>query len=115
MGEEGNRTVSIHRRAARRDDNEQTIVDALEAAGASVLTISKKDACDLLIGYRGVNYLQEVKQGTDGKTRRTTRGDRTDADGRSKGQVEFAANWRGAPPVIVRTPAEALAAIGAAS
>lgn len=105
--------MSIHRRAARRDDNEPEIIKALLAAGASVLTIKAKDACDLLIGFRGVNYLQEVKQGTDGKTRRTTRGKRTDADGRLQGQAEFAASWRGAPPVVVRTPAEALAAIGA--
>ena len=39
------------------------------------------------------------------------------SDGRSitltKAQIDFRAEWRGAPPVIVRTPAEALRAIGA--
>lgn len=99
--------MSLHRRAARRDDNEAAIVEALTAAGASVTPISAKGAPDLLVGYRGKTRLMEVKRAA-GPRGGTSRGELT-AD-----QIAWRAAWQGEPPVIVRTPAEALAAIGAA-
>lgn len=42
----------------RRDENEAPIVRDLKRIGASVLRLN--DA-DLLVGFRGVNYLLEVK------------------------------------------------------
>jgi hypothetical protein len=45
--------------ANTRDGNEQEVVDALLAIGASVFRMDKP--CDLLVGYRGINFLLEVK------------------------------------------------------
>lgn len=75
----------------RRDSNEKLIRAALEAAGAHVLAISGKGAPDLLIVFRGACYGLEVK---------AEKGTRTAA----QEQTRFP---------IVRTPAEALRAIGA--
>lgn len=99
--------MTIHRRDARRDANEAAIVAAMTAAGASVTPVSAKGAPDLLVGFRGETTLLEVKR-EEGPKGGTSRGRLT------KDQIAWRAAWRGRPPVIVRTPAEALAAIGAA-
>lgn len=105
----------IHRRAARRDENEAEIVTALEAVGASVTRISEDGVPDLLVGFRGRTYLLEIKlpltaRGALPAGRRLGhkggRGDMTAA------QVEWWEAWRGATPVVVRGSVEALAAIG---
>ena len=44
--------------AKRRDANEPEIVEALKAVGAQV---ERADFCDLVVGFRGNNYLIEVK------------------------------------------------------
>lgn len=92
--------MSIHRYNAKRDANEPAIVDALRAAGAYVWRISEKDVCDLLVIFRGVTHLLEVKvpKGTV-----------------KSGQETFIAAWNeaGGSAAIVRTEEEALAAIGA--
>ena len=54
--------MSIHRTAAKRDSNERPIIDGLEGVGATVVQLSVKGVCDLLVGFREVNYLIEVKQ-----------------------------------------------------
>lgn len=101
------------RRAARRDTNEGPIVEALRAAGASVTIIG--EPVDLIVGYLGTTTLMEVKKpkgprGGSSSARATSRG----GDGTyTRAQLEWRASWKGAPPVTVRTPAEALAAIGA--
>lgn len=112
--------MSYGKRAARRDDSEGPIVEALRAAGASVTVIGMGDGVpDLLCGFRGTTYLLEVKAplGPRGGNRgRSTGAARVSAGGDgtlSRDQLAWWAAWRGAPPVIVRTPAEALAAIGA--
>ena len=53
------------RRIAKTDANQTVIVGALRKAGASVQTLAAIGAgCpDLLVGYNGVNYLFEVKDG----------------------------------------------------
>ena len=62
--------MSLARRAARRDDNERAIVDALKAHGATVVQLSGRGVPDLLVGYaHEVWVLMEVK---------ATRGDLTD-------------------------------------
>jgi hypothetical protein len=50
-------------KANRVDNNQQEIIDALRAAGATVQPLNAvKCGCpDLLVGYRGTNYLIEVK------------------------------------------------------
>jgi hypothetical protein len=49
----------IPRRAKRRDTNEPAVIDALKSI--SGLTIIMTDAVDLIIGYKGRNYLIELK------------------------------------------------------
>ncbi len=53
------------RYAARSDKNQQEIIDALRGVGASVSSIHRAGhgVPDLLVGYRGVTYLMEVKHG----------------------------------------------------
>jgi hypothetical protein len=50
--------MTLNRYAKRRDANEPPIVLALIEMGCSVI---KTDACDLVVGYKGRNYLLEVK------------------------------------------------------
>jgi Holliday junction resolvase len=52
-------------RAARVDANQQEIVKALRSVGAYVRVITQGDGLpDLLVGYRGVTLLMEVKDGS---------------------------------------------------
>ena len=112
--------MSYGKRAARRDKSEPAIVEALRAAGASVKIVSGSDGePDLMVGFRGTTYHLEVKnplgprggKSGGGATRPGQGGDGV----LTEDQLKWWATWRGAPPVIVRTPAEALAAIGATS
>ncbi len=78
----------------RLDANHLEIVRALEAVGA---TVEPKGPLDLLVGFRGANYLIEVKT-AKGKLRAS--------------QERFMADWRG-QAVVVRSAQEALQTIGA--
>jgi hypothetical protein len=81
-----------------RDANEAGIVAALEMAGATVEKIpTGRGVPDLLVGFKDVNYLLEVKIKT-GKL--------------NAKQVKWHSNWAGTV-YVVRTPREALIAIGA--
>ena len=56
------------RRAARRDDNEQSIIKAMRAEGAYVKVINDEGLFDLLVAYTGPSGFQhtlllEVKDG----------------------------------------------------
>ena len=53
------------RQAAKTDANQTVIVNALRKAGASVQSLAAvgKGCPDLLVGYGGINYLMEVKDG----------------------------------------------------
>lgn len=53
------------RKAAKTDRNQAEVVDALRQVGASVqsLAATGKGCPDLLVGYRGINYLMEIKDG----------------------------------------------------
>ncbi len=77
----------------RIDANHREIVDALKAVGASV---NEKGPLDVLCGFRGRNYLLEIKT-TRGKLRAS--------------QKAFLASWSG-QAVVVRSVDEALTAIG---
>lgn len=94
--------MTVWRRAAKRDANEPAIVQALEAAGAKVWRLSLP--LDLLVGVHGRFYVLEVK--LEGE--RTPRKDRAT-------QTETIAECqrKGLPVYVVRTPEEALQAIGA--
>ncbi len=91
--------MSLHRRAARRDTNEREIIEALIVVGASVQQLSVKGCPDLLVGYRGVNWLMEVK---------TDKGELTEAE------FAFMEDWEGQADVV-RSVDEALEMIGAKS
>lgn len=77
------------------DANHRDIRAGLEAVGA---TVDVKGPLDLLVGFRGVTYLLEVKTAR-GKLRAS--------------QQAFIDGWKGGPAVVVRTMQEALVAIGA--
>lgn len=51
------------RRNARIDTNHKIIADALRGVGASVVSLAPmgRGVPDLLVGFRGVNYLLEIK------------------------------------------------------
>lgn len=87
------------RRAARIDANHTIIVNALRQVGASVQDLANvgKGCPDLIVGYRGNNYLIEVKM---------KRGKATLA------QLEWHGAWRG-QVAVVRSVDEALRLIGA--
>ena len=53
------------RKAAKIDDNQKAIVNVLRQMGASVQSLAAigKGCPDLLVGYHGINYLMEIKDG----------------------------------------------------
>lgn len=88
--------MSLRRTAAKRDSNEPEIIQALKAAGCTVVRLSAVGCPDLLVGIDGLNFLIEVKE-PKGKL--------------TEDQVEFHEDWRG-QVAIVRTIEEALEIIG---
>jgi hypothetical protein len=90
------------RKAAKRDIAEPAIVTTLQLLGCSVLRLDQP--VDLLIGYRGVTHLVEVKTPRS-KASGTARGRLTG------GQAAFMADWRGEPVELLWTPADAVALV----
>lgn len=99
-------------RAAKVDENQRTIVRALEAFGASVqLLHAVGGGCpDLLVGYRGNNWLLEVKNPATRYGQGKKGGATAEATKRS--QLRWHLTWRGRV-CTVRTVDEALQTIGA--
>jgi hypothetical protein len=91
------------RRAARTDANQGAIVDALRAVGATVTILSEvgQGVPDLLVGYRGLNLLLEVKDGSKPPSKRLL----------TPEQERWHAEWLG-HAAVVKSVNEALAAIG---
>jgi len=85
------------RRAARVDENQKAIVQALRDAGAYVWIVGLP--VDLLVGYKGHTFLMEVK--TDSKKRFTGL------------QADFFQNWKGGTLCRVDGPEAALEMIRA--
>jgi len=75
------------RRAARIDANQTQIVSALRSVGASVELLSAvgKGCPDLLVGYRGMNILMEVKDGNKPPSERKLTSD----------QIVWHTDWKG--------------------
>ena len=84
------------RKAARRDQNEKEIVDALRAMGATVYYID--DPCDLLVGYHNKTLLMEVKNPASPYGKK----------GFNENQKHFAENWKGGPFCLVDSVESAL-------
>jgi len=91
------------RRAARTDDNQAKVVAALKQAGASIQHLHRVGGgCpDLLVGFRGVNVLIEVKDGNKPPS----------AQKLSPSQEAWHRDWRG-DVFVVNSPEAALAVIG---
>lgn len=86
------------RRAARTDDNQHELVEALKKIGAKCYFIGKP--VDLLVGFRGRNMLLEVK-----------RPDKRDQPSKiTQEQKDFIATWPG-EVVICYTIDEAISAV----
>lgn len=96
--------------ARQRDVNENEIVAALRAAGATVAKLDGTGVPDLIVSYHGVLTLVEVKNpNAKGGGKYNTGGSEL-----TSAQVKWWAKWTGKPVAVVHTVAEALAAIGAA-
>lgn len=93
------------RRAAHVDRNQREIVEALRKVGATVqhLHAVGKGCPDLVAGFRGQNYFLEVKPAWDRDKRLMELNER---------EEHWHLTWRG-QVAVVRTPEEALLAIGA--
>jgi hypothetical protein len=87
------------RRAAKVDANQDQIVSALRAAGASVQSLAPigRGCPDLLVAFRRAMFLLEVKDGK-GKTNEIQK----------RWHIEWSADVH-----VVRSPDEALRVIGA--
>ena len=92
------------RTRAKVDANQPDIVAALRGVGASVLHIHQigKGAPDIVVGFRGKNYLLEIKDGSLPPSAR----------GLTPDEEEFHAIWRG-NVATVKNCDEALTVIGA--
>lgn len=87
------------RRNAKIDANQPEIVKGLRKIGATVLiTAVLKNCFDLLIGYRGINYIMEVKDGKLPPSRKRL----------TDGEQEFKDNWRGGPYYVVESLEQAI-------
>lgn len=82
--------------ARKRDANEAEIVKALRKVGASVIRISEKGAPDLVVFYRGIVSLLEVKSRLGAAT-----------------MAQDATKAQGWPVVTVRSVDDGLRAVGA--
>lgn len=94
------------RRAAKVDGNHREVVEALEAVGAVVQSLAAVgEGCpDLLVGYRGVNHLIEVKDGSLPPSGRLL----------TPKQKSWHAGWKG-KACIANSVSDALLIIGASS
>lgn len=90
-------------RAAKVDANQPAIVAALRKVGATVEPLHRvgQGCPDLAVGFRGVNYLIEVKDGSKPPSARKL----------NAVQVEWHQSWAGAVAVASNID-EALAVIG---
>ena len=95
-------TIRFVRRAAKVDANQGEIVKALRAHGATVQSLAAVGhGCpDLLVGYQGVTYLMEIKDGSLPPSRKRLTPD----------EAAWHASWKGLAAVIESVD-EALACI----
>jgi hypothetical protein len=92
------------RRAARRDDNEQSIIKAMRAEGAYVKVINDEGLFDLLVAYTGPSGFQhtlliECKDGSKPPSARRL----------TPAEQKFHDEWPGSDLYIVNSVEEAIA------
>jgi Holliday junction resolvase len=92
------------RRAAKTDANQDQVVEALRAAGATVQSLAAvgQGVPDLLVGFQGKTLLMEVKDGRKPPSARRLTED----------QLKWHGAWRGGPVCIVDGPDSALRMLG---
>jgi hypothetical protein len=85
--------------AAKTDANQVQVVSALRAYGASVQSLAAvgKGVPDLLVAYKGVNLLMEVKDGSKPKS----------AQRLTEDQIKWHGAWQG-PVCVVDGPESAI-------
>jgi len=87
------------RRANRVDANQEQIVSALRACGATVRVVTMGDGIpDLLVGYRGYTLLLEVKDGNKSPSARAL----------TPAEQKFFDEWTGGLLAVVNNVDEAL-------
>jgi hypothetical protein len=87
------------RHAARIDANQEQIVAALRAMGATVRIVTQGNGLpDLLVGFRGVTILMEVKDGQKVPSARKL----------TPAEQKFFDEWRGGIVAIVNSVDEAI-------
>ena len=91
-------------RAAKIDANQEAVVTALRAAGATVQSLANvgKGVPDLLVGYKGQTLLMEVKDGFKAPSARLLTED----------QLRWHGSWKGGALAVVDSPDAALRMIG---
>lgn len=77
------------RRAARTDGNHADVVAALRGIGAAAWYL--REPVDLLVGFRGINLLLEIKDGTKPPSERAL----------TAKEAEFIATWPGQRAVVL--------------
>ena len=87
-------------RAAKIDANQEAVVTALRAAGATVQSLAGvgKGVPDLLVGYKGQTLLLEIKDGNKPPSKRSLNED----------QLRWHGNWKGGALAVVDSPDAAL-------
>ena len=90
------------RRAAKTDGNHADVLKALRDAGATAQSLhTVGQGCpDILVGFRGINILLEVKDGSLTSSRRELTADEREWHGTWGGQV-----------AVAKTPEEAVCAV----
>lgn len=96
----------------RVDANQKAVAAAMRRAGCTVVLLhTVGQGCpDLLVGVHGSTWLVEVKD--EESADRLDRGKVAKNAATATRQKEWAAAWRGAPPIMVRSPDDALRALG---
>jgi len=96
------------RRRANKDANHDTVVSELRQLGATVLELHQlgDDKPDLIVGYRGVTALVELKPAGKAYT----------PDAREKAraarQRDYLANWAGGPAFVATCTRDVLVVMG---
>lgn len=90
------------RRAARTDDNHSEVMEALKKAAMKPLSLASmgKGCPDILVGFRGINLLLEVKDGAKKPSERVLTAD----------ERNFFATWPGHAEVV-ESPEDAVIAV----
>jgi len=94
------------------DRNHRAIADAMTAAGCTVVSLHMvgKGCPDLMVGVNGSTWLVEIKdEKAQTDFRPGVKGTHALTAARQK---EWAARWRGTPVIVVRSPSDALNALG---